>query len=113
MVPAPTEVHRTLTDDFNATDNEEFLGKRLDEVFESIAARYGSSIAVIDREAQLTYKQLNESANHLARRLVALGVHRGDVVGMALERTIQLPIAIMAILKSGAAFVPVDIHYPA
>ena len=112
MVPAPTEVHRTLTDDFNATDNEEFLGKRLDEVFESIAAHYGSSIAVIDREAQLTYKQLNELANHLARRLVALGVHRGDVVGMALERTIQLPIAIMAILKSGAAFVPIDIHYP-
>ncbi len=56
----------------------------------------------------LTYRQFDGLANRVARRLVRMGVRRGDVVGVCLERSLALPVAALGILKAGAAFLPLD-----
>lgn len=61
----------------------------------------------------LTYKQLNERANQLARFLEANGVKEEQPVGVMLERSLELMIAMMGVLKAGGAFVPMDPEYPA
>lgn len=61
----------------------------------------------------LTYKELDERANQLARFLEANGVKAEQPVGVMLERSLELMIAMMAVLKAGGAFVPMDPEYPA
>ncbi len=60
----------------------------------------------------LTYAELNGRANHLARRLRALGVRRGDVVAVCADRSPLLPVALLAVLKAGGAYLPLDPGYP-
>lgn len=61
----------------------------------------------------LTYKQLDERANQLARFLEASGVKEEQPVGVMLERSLELMVAMMGVLKAGGAFVPMDPEYPA
>jgi len=68
--------------------------------------------AVTFEERTLTYRELDEAANRLARRLLALGVQREDRVGVMMERSSELVIALLAVLKAGAAYVPLDPSYP-
>ncbi|MEU9609888.1 amino acid adenylation domain-containing protein, partial [Streptomyces sp. NPDC048057] len=65
------------------------------------------------REATLTYRELNERANRLARLLVDRGVGPDSTVALALPRTADLVVGLLAVLKSGAAYLPVDTDYPA
>jgi non-ribosomal peptide synthetase component F len=60
----------------------------------------------------MTYRELNQRANRLARELVEAGVHRGDNVAMMLERSFELIISQLAIAKVGAAYVPIDVKAP-
>ena len=68
--------------------------------------------AVVAGEERLTYRQLNARANRLAHALRRKGVQRNDVVGLAVERTADVAIGILAILKAGAAYLPLDPDYP-
>ena len=61
----------------------------------------------------LTYRELDERANQLARFLEANGVQPEQPVGVMLERSLELMVAMMAVLKAGGAFVPMDPEYPA
>jgi amino acid adenylation domain-containing protein/thioester reductase-like protein len=61
----------------------------------------------------MTYRELNQRANRLARRLLALGVHSDSRVAICLERSLELVEAVLAVLKAGAAYVPIDPDYPA
>ncbi|HEX6883770.1 MAG TPA: amino acid adenylation domain-containing protein [Planctomycetota bacterium] len=81
-------------------------------LFERIAARRASSIALVLESETLSYGALNERANRLARQLVALGVQRGHRVGLCLERSFDMLTATLAILKAGGAYVPLDPGYP-
>ena len=65
-----------------------------------------------DSDSALTYRQLNERANQLAHRLLKMGVNRGDFVGLCTQRSIELVIGILGILKAGAAYIPLDPSYP-
>ncbi|TAK60284.1 non-ribosomal peptide synthetase [Methylobacter sp.] len=69
-------------------------------------------IALIHGERQLTYRQLNEQANQLAHVLIKHGVKAGDYVALYLQRGCDLVIAMMATLKAGAAYLPLDMAYP-
>ena len=69
-------------------------------------------IAIIDSEKQLTYQQLNQSANQLAHYLQQRGVKSNTLVGIYLERSSDYVIAILAILKAGAGYLPLDPNYP-
>ncbi|CAD6592399.1 MAG: hypothetical protein ASARMPRED_006249 [Alectoria sarmentosa] len=105
---------RTLIEQFNATDDVTTLGFHLTQLFERTAESYPNNIAVISGNTDLVYRTLNALANRLARVLVEeRGVGRGDVVGVALDRSINLIVAVLAVLKSGAAYVPIDPALPA
>lgn len=71
------------------------------------------AIALVFRKRQLTYDELNRRANQLARRLQEFNVGRGRVVGVCMERSPEIVIALLAILKAGSAYVPLDPSYPA
>jgi amino acid adenylation domain-containing protein len=82
------------------------------ELFELQAARTPQSIAVTCAERQVSYAQLNQRANRLAHYLRTLGVGPERLVGVCLERSEELPVALLGILKAGGAFVPLDPAYP-
>lgn len=84
----------------------------LDEIFEETADAYPNYHAVVHHEKPITYFGLNKKANQLANVLMDKGVQRGDVVGILLTRSIEAYSAMLAILKCGAAYVPIDIDYP-
>ncbi|KJS53832.1 peptide synthetase [Streptomyces rubellomurinus subsp. indigoferus] len=82
-------------------------------VFERTAARVPEAVAVIDGKVELSYRELNARANRLARRLIARGAQPEEVVVILLPRGHEAIVALLAVLKSGAAYVPVDPDYPA
>ncbi|WP_406113199.1 amino acid adenylation domain-containing protein [Streptomyces sp. NBC_01014] len=85
----------------------------LPELFEEQARRAPESIALVCGKTVLSYGELNARANRLARLLIARGAGPGTFVALALERTADYPVALFAVLKSGAACVPVDPEHPA
>ncbi|WP_406215994.1 amino acid adenylation domain-containing protein [Streptomyces decoyicus] len=85
----------------------------LPELFEAQAARTPDAIALSAGEVDLTYAELNAWANRLAHALIERGAGPEQVVAVALPRSVELAVALLAVLKSGAAYLPVDAHYPA
>jgi amino acid adenylation domain-containing protein len=87
-------------------------GTAVHELFEAQVTRSPERIAVTGDDVELTYAELDARANALARHLVELGVGRGDRVVVSVGRSPELVVALLGVLKVGAAFVPVDIGYP-
>ncbi|MBA3829831.1 MAG: amino acid adenylation domain-containing protein [Taibaiella sp.] len=77
-----------------------------------VARRYPNKVAVRSGSVTLTYKDLNKKANQLAAYLIKKGIKAGDIVGVALDRTPELLITLVGILKAGAAYLPIDPEYP-
>ncbi|MEO7932070.1 MAG: amino acid adenylation domain-containing protein [Chthoniobacterales bacterium] len=75
--------------------------------------RTPDAVAVLQGEESLTYVQLDGLANRLAIKLASAGVSRGQLVGVAMERSLEMMVSLLAILKAGAAYVPIDPDYPA
>ncbi|MBN6037309.1 non-ribosomal peptide synthetase [Amycolatopsis sp. 195334CR] len=87
--------------------------RTLHAVFEEMAAAWPDEIAVVHGDARLTYRELNERANRLAHHLRSWAELRGDdLVGLVLDQTEQTIVAILAVWKAGAAYLPVDPSYP-
>ena len=80
--------------------------------FERQASRTPTATALVFDRKKFTYKQINEDANQLANYLVRKGVRPGAIVGVSVERSPDLTIALLAVLKAGAAYVPLDHTYP-
>ncbi|MFJ3788339.1 non-ribosomal peptide synthase/polyketide synthase [Kitasatospora sp. NPDC090091] len=85
----------------------------LPEVFRAQVRATPESVAVVGPDASLTYTELDGRANRLARALIARGAGPERLVAVALPRSAELVVAILAVLKTGAAYVPVDPEYPA
>ena len=85
----------------------------LPALFERQAARTPGDVALVCGGDRLTYAELNERANRLAHELIARGVGPEDRVALVLPRTPEIVVAILAVLKAGAAYVPIDPEYPA
>lgn len=83
------------------------------DLFEAQAAVSPSATALVHRQTRLSFAELNRRANQLGRFLVERGVGPGSVVGLALPRTDQLIVAMLGVWKSAAAYLPVDVGYPA
>ncbi|WP_157776635.1 AMP-binding protein, partial [Paenibacillus polymyxa] len=69
-------------------------------------------VAVVYEERQLTYRELNERANQLARRLRNEGIGRESIVGILSERSVDMLVGVLAVWKAGGAYVPLDADYP-
>ncbi|AYG80698.1 Linear gramicidin synthase subunit D [Streptomyces hundungensis] len=83
------------------------------DLFASHVARDRDAIAVIDGDDELTYGQLDARANQLARLLIACGAGPEGIVALALADPVEMTVAVFAVLKAGAAYLPVDPKYPA
>ncbi len=77
------------------------------------AALTPDAVAVCCEDGRVTYAELDERADRVAHGLRAAGVARGALVGVCLERSVDLVVALLAVLKAGAAYVPLDPHHPA
>ncbi|MGP4023221.1 amino acid adenylation domain-containing protein, partial [Actinomadura sp. 3N407] len=82
------------------------------DLFEAQAARTPDRTAVVAGETRLTYAELNDRANRLARCLIERGVGPEDFVALSLPRDADLVVATMAVLKAGAGYQPIDLAYP-
>nr|WP_145406705.1 amino acid adenylation domain-containing protein [Paenibacillus xylanexedens] len=110
-VLSPEEM-QTLLNIFNDTETGFDRGQTIHGLFEEQAELYPNSVAVVMNERQLTYRELNERSNRLARKLRETGVQADQLVAILAERSLDMIVGILAILKAGGAYVPVDPDYP-
>lgn len=99
--------------EWNATEVEYDQTLRLQDLFEAQVERSPGAIAAIFNDQTLTYAQLNQRANQLAHHLQGLGVGPEVPVGICIERSLEMIVALMAVAKAGGAYVPLDPTYPA
>ena len=85
----------------------------LHRLFQQQVARWPDNVALIHEGTRLSYRELNERANRLANYLRTSGVRTGDFVGLFVERSADMVVSILAVLKAGAAYVPMDTYNPA
>ena len=112
-LPLMTQQERcAVLEDWNRTARP-FPAVCLHQLFENQAADHPGKAALIFGSHQLSYRDLNARANQLARYLIERGVTNGSLVGLYLERSFEMVIAIYGILKAGAAYVPYDPELPA
>jgi amino acid adenylation domain-containing protein len=106
------ELRRVLVE-WNDTAAAEAPAATVDELFEAQAARTPGAVAIETATgAELTYAELDEAADRLARHLARRGARRGDIVAVLLENSAELVTALLAILKAGAAYLPLDPGHP-
>lgn len=108
----PAEREKILVD-WNRTARPYPRDACVHELFELQAKRAPDSIAVEYRDGTLSYAELNARANRLARHLRSMGVGPDVLVGLSMERSSSVPVAMLGILKAGGAYVPMDPEYPA
>ncbi|MDM9583647.1 amino acid adenylation domain-containing protein [Nostoc sp. GT001] len=104
-------LHKLLFE-FNQTQAYNPQNKSIHQLFTEQSERTPDNIAVVFNNQQLTYAELNIRANQLAHSLQKLGVGAEVLVGICVERSLEMLVGILGILKAGGAYVPLDPHYP-
>src|SRR5262249_4224798 len=107
-----SEERRRILVDWNRTDLPLPATQVMHRLIEQQVDRTPGAEAVVAADARLTYRELDRRANRLARHLRARGAGPGHIVGVCLPRTSELIVALLAVLKTGAAYVPLDPTYP-
>ncbi|MFI7368323.1 amino acid adenylation domain-containing protein [Streptomyces sp. NPDC050149] len=110
-IATPAE-HALVVEEFNRTDRA-LPPTTLIGPIEAQAARTPDATALVYGDVSLTYAELNTRANRLARHLRTLGARPGAVVAVAVPRSVELIVSLLAVLKAGAAYLPLDPEYPA
>ncbi|RJS56187.1 non-ribosomal peptide synthetase [Bacillus subtilis] len=108
---APEE-RRSMATDWQSV-SDQIPHASLPEQFEKQAALSPDAIAVVYEDQSLSYAELNERANRLARMLISEGVGPEQFVALALPRSLEMAVGLLAVLKAGAAYLPLDPDYPA
>ena len=109
----PAEERRKLLVEWNATEAEYPKDKCIHQLFEEQVARDPEAVAVVYEDESLSYGELNERANRLAHHLGTLGVKPDAPVAICVERSLEMVVGLLAILKAGGCYVPLDAAYPA
>ncbi|WP_434695427.1 non-ribosomal peptide synthase/polyketide synthase [Pseudomonas sp. Z1-14] len=103
---------RHMLIDWNATARQYPLDRSVQALIEEQVRRTPDAPALVFGEQRLSYRELNARANRLAHRLIDLGVGPDVLVGIAVERSVEMVLGLLAILKAGGAYVPLDPEYP-
>jgi len=98
--------------EWNNTTTDYPTDKCIHQLFEEQVQKNPNAIAVVFEQQKLTYSQLNSKANQLAHYLQQLGVVPETLVGICVERSVEMVVGLLAILKAGGAYVPLDPRYP-
>ncbi|MCP4157626.1 MAG: AMP-binding protein, partial [bacterium] len=116
------EEKKQILYEFNDTAAEYHRAKTIHRLFEEQEARTPDTIAVsgegalyelpLQHTMQITYRELNEKTKHLATHLINKGVEPGSIVGIKTGRTVEMIVGILAVLKAGGAYLPIDPTYP-
>ncbi|MFF2290596.1 amino acid adenylation domain-containing protein [Peribacillus butanolivorans] len=107
-----SEKDRKVIEKINDTDREFPMDKTIVELFEEEVAKNPSKTAVVYEGTELTYEELNERANAVAYWLRERGIKSSDCVAIKAERSLEMVIGVLGIIKSGGAYVPIDPKYP-
>lgn len=110
-IVTPDEKKKILYD-FNNTSADYPRDKTITQLFEEQVEKTPDNIAVVFENQKLTYRELNERANSLASYLRSKKIGRNDIVGIMVNRSLEMIISILAVLKSGACYIPIDPEYP-
>src|SRR5688500_11556224 len=103
---------RQFLSSFNDTARAYPREKCVHQLFEKQVERSPEAIAVVSKDRQFTYAELNARANQLARFLKRFGVGPDSLVGLCVERSPEMIVGILGIIKAGAGYVPLDPTYP-
>ncbi|MEH2503273.1 amino acid adenylation domain-containing protein [Bradyrhizobium sp. AZCC 1578] len=109
----PDEERQLLLETWNRTQAQYPRDRSFIEQFEAQVDQSPDAVALVFGDKELSYRALNVRANRLARRLRDRGVGTDAVVGLALERGVEIMVALLAVLKAGGAYLPLDPDYPA
>src|ERR1700722_9804700 len=107
----PEDEWQKISVEWNNTEKE-YAPVCIHELFEAQVARTPDAIAVRDENVSITYIELNRHSNQLARHLVSLGVARETLIGVCMQRSVQAVVALLGVLKAGAAYLPLDPIFP-
>ena len=108
----PDSERQQVLESFNATQVAYPEGKLIHELFEEQVRRTPRAVAVVYEGQSLTYAELNGRANQLARYLREKGVAADQLVGLCIERSLEMVVGLLGTLKAGGAYVPLDPNYP-
>ena len=108
----PASERRELIDGFNRTASPYPKDSNIVELLEAAAGALPDAVAVVCGARELSYRELHARANQLAWHLQGLGIEPGATVGIWLDRSPELVIALLGVLKAGAAYVPLDPRHP-
>lgn len=93
-------------------DHRGVSSRRTDELFVAQAQRTPEAVALVDSRGSVTYAEVDRRSNQVAHHLIGLGIGPEDIVGVSMERSSDVVVAILGIWKAGAAYVPLDPSYP-
>ncbi len=110
-IVTPDEKKKILYD-FNNTSADYPRDKTITQLFEEQVEKTPDNIAVVFENQKLTYRELNERANSLANYLRTYGIIKGDTIGLRLEKSLEMIVGILAIIKAGASYLPINLSYP-
>jgi amino acid adenylation domain-containing protein len=112
LSPLTEQERHQLLVEWNDTKIDRVSSRCIHQEFEIHAAQTPNALAVVFNERRLTYGELNRRANQLAHYLTKLGVGPESLVGVCLEPSLELAVALLGVLKAGGAYVPLDPAYP-
>lgn len=104
--------NRKLLSEWNQSKTPHDIDTCVHQIIAQQAQRTPDAIALVFENTQLTYRELNRRANKLARHLVSLGVSKNKLVAVLLQRSDNMVVALLAVLKAGGAYIPVDPDFP-
>ena len=107
-----TPYEEQLLFDFNNSILDYDKSKSIKQIFEDQVKNSPEDIALVFNNESLSYSELNNKSNSLANYLIKYGVQKGDIIPVLMDRSIDLIISMLAIIKSGAIYLPISIEYP-
>ncbi|SFB44660.1 D-alanine--poly(phosphoribitol) ligase subunit DltA, partial [Clostridium frigidicarnis] len=107
-----SEEEKESIEEFNKTDKVHNYNTTLHQLFEEQVRKNPENTAIVLKEDKITYKELNDKVNQLASMLREKGIVADNIVGIKLEKSIDMIVAILAVLKSGGAYLPIDLNLP-